>query len=266
MTTEKQIIQGQIISNRKVAVDHYVMKLNVQGLSANIEPGQFAMLKVQGDTTDPLLKIPLSIYDVDENNVSFLYRVVGKATKILQQKQEGEYLELLIPLGNGFDLAKISNPDISQVLLVGGGCGIAALHYAARKIAESNKEILVYLGVASDKYLICVDEFRALNAKIKIATDDGSYGFKGNVIELLENDFVKQSANLMIYASGPEIMLQELIKYTRRYNIPTQVALESYMACGFGVCLGCSVKTTEGNKLCCTDGPVFNAEQINVVL
>ena len=264
MKKSNKIIQSEVIANHCVAADHYAIELSfasLSSLSKSIIPGQFFMVKVQNNTLDPLLKIPLSVHNVDKDKLTLLYRVVGRATGILSAKRTGEIIEILGPLGNGFDLTLSTNAE--KIIIVGGGCGVAPLYYLAKKIAKQHttKKIVACLGALNNELLAGVDEFQQLEVETYTATDDGSRGYHGNVISLLreQQEFLKNS---FIYASGPKRMLFELKKFCDEHKISAQVSLEEYMACGIGVCLGCAVDTIGGYKLCCKDGPVFNIEAI----
>ncbi|MDD5045304.1 MAG: dihydroorotate dehydrogenase electron transfer subunit, partial [Candidatus Omnitrophica bacterium] len=176
----------------------------------------------------------------------------------LSQKGAGEYLDVIGPLGNGFTLPLTPYP---LSLLVAGGMGVAPLVYLAEILKRS--KILVLIGAQSKSGIICEKEFKDLGCSVKIATDDGSCGFRGKVTELLSNILVTMDCRpATIYACGPRPMLKAVAEIAQKENIPAQISLEEHMACGIGACLGCAVNTRAGYKRVCKDGPVFGAEEI----
>ena len=255
----KRIIIAKIISNRMIACDHWLMKIESEWLRDNSLPGQFVNITPQENTTDPLLKIPLGVHSVDDGGITLLYRVVGQGTELLASRKVGEEVTVLGPLGNGFDL-KI---DFDSVFLIAGGCGVSPLYFLAAELVRQNKQVDLFLGAANEKYLVCENEFKQLNIPIHVATDDGSKGYHGYIAECLEEYLNNNNiANSVIYASGPTPMLRAVKQISRDFNISAQLSFEAYMACGIGVCLGCAIATKNGYKLCCKDGPVFNADDI----
>ncbi len=245
-----KLIDCKIISNTAVAADYYLMQLQIEDFAAT--PGQFVMVQIMGDTTDPLLRIPLGIHAINDNGISLLYRVVGQGTKLLSQKQAGETLNILGPLGNGFNITAHQNN-----ILVAGACGIAPLYALAQKLIK-NQNVTLFVGAAT-KAQIVTDEFKQLNIEIHVATEDDSAGYYGLVTDLAKQYLTD---DIMVYACGPNGMLKALAEITNSLNIPAQLSLESYMSCGIGMCRGCAVNTKSGYKMCCKDGPVFAAEDL----
>lgn len=231
----------EILENNKVSDDIYLMKLNTSLKGA---PGQFYMLKA--GNLDPLLPRPISIYDVGENGISFLYQVVGKGTKIMAKKKPGETIEILGPLGNGFTI------EGKKVAVVGGGIGIAPLLYLCKKLKSENKYVEVFLGYRTKPYLN--EDFEKISDKVSIATEDGSVGHKGYVTEIIGKDFDT------LYSCGPNLMMKSL----KSLNICDReyYSLEARMACGIGACLGCSIKTVNGMKRVCHEGPIFSKDEV----
>ena len=231
----------KILENKKVSDGIYLMKLNTSLKGA---PGQFYMLKV--GNLDPLLPRPISIYDVEENEISFLYQVVGKGTEIMANKKVGERIEILGPLGNGFNI------EGKKVAVVGGGIGIAPLLYLCKKLKSKNKHVEVFLGYRTKPYL--TEEFEKIADKVSIATEDGSVGHKGYVTEIIGRDFDT------LYSCGPNLMMKSL----KSLNICDReyYSLEARMACGIGACLGCSIKTVNGMKRVCHEGPIFSKDEV----
>lgn len=231
----------KILENKKVSDGIYLMKLNTSLKGA---PGQFYMLKV--GNLDPLLPRPISIYDVGENEISFLYQVVGKGTEIMAEKKPGDKIEILGPLGNGFTV------EGEKVAVVGGGIGIAPLLYLCKKLKSVNKHVEVFLGYRTKPYL--TEEFEKIADKVSIATEDGSVGHKGYVTEIIGNDFDT------LYSCGPNLMMKSI----KSLNICDReyYSLEARMACGIGACLGCGIKTVNGMKRVCHKGPIFSKDEV----
>lgn len=246
----------KILSNKKIAGDHYALSFKSP---QKVKPGQFFNIKVN-DSQEPFLRRPFSAHKIEKGKIGILYKVVGKATEILSARKKGNVLDVLGPLGNGF----IMNP-ISPAILVAGGHGVAPLYALAKAIRSKKHKVTVFIGGRTKKQIISDRELRKLGAKVHIATEDGSKGYKGFITGLLNNKLQKtryMMHEVKIFACGPKGMLKALSNLARDYGIPCQVSLEEYMACGIGTCLGCAVKTKTGYKLVCKDGPVFNAKDI----
>jgi dihydroorotate dehydrogenase electron transfer subunit len=225
---------------------------NIYKLSAEfkveIKPGQFFMLKTLDNSF--LLPRPISVYDVNENIVSFLYRIEGQGTKNISNLCANDKIQLFGPLGSCFDTEKLSG----KIAIIGGGIGIAPLFYLT-KILSKNAD--VYLGYKDMENMYLFEEFKSYADKTVIVTEDGSYGEHGFV-----TDYVQYNKYDVVVTCGPEIMMNKIIKDCRASNIKCYVSLERRMACGMGACLGCTVETKNGNKRACKDGPVFDSEEL----
>lgn len=256
-----RIEKAKIISNHRVADNCYKISLDSKKISGSCHPGQFINLKLNNNYR-PLLRKPFSIHGVKGSWIQLLYRVVGQGTEILSRKRPGERLDIIGPLGKGFNYS-FTESELSIPLLVAGGMGVAPLFYLASKISAFKP--LVLIGAKTSRQILCKNDFKKIGCGVKIATDDGSLGYKGKVTDLLRR--ILKSSRLtkktsIIYACGPEAMLKEIRRISRKYRLAGQVSLEAYMACGFGVCLGCSLDTKTGYKLVCKDGPVFDIRQL----
>jgi dihydroorotate dehydrogenase electron transfer subunit len=261
---KKKVIKTEITSNRKVARDHFVMELEAPYLAKNAKPGQFVNVKVSENTTDPLLRIPLGIHAVRNKRVKMLYKVVGQATEILSAKRKGEMLDVLGPIGNGYDLSPLSKKGASAAL-VAGGHGVAPLYGLAEAITKRKKKVAFFTGAGTADHIVCDKELRKLGVKVYIATEDGSQGKKCYVTDILKEHFERTSDDkkrMIIYACGPRPMLAAVARFSKQVGVPAQVSLDAYMACGTGACLGCAIETVDGYKLVCKDGPVFDAQEI----
>ena len=275
-------IKAEVIYNRKIKKNYYEISLSSPQIAKNASPGQFVNIKVN-DGIEPLLRRPLSIHKISHQVTRFpghqikekecivmLYEVMGKGTEILSQRKHGEFLDIIGPLGNGFSLGRGLSTVDRRPILVAGGMGTAPLVFLAEKLVH--RKPLVLIGAKAEDALLCEREFKDLGCKVKIATDDGSRGFKGYVSDLLLQ--ILSTVNCepsTIYACGPLPLLKEICRISEEHNIPAQVSLESHMACGIGACMGCVIKTRgEGRrtkddfeyKRVCKEGPVFEARQI----
>ncbi len=223
----------------------------------NPEPGQFYMIEV-GNSFDPLLKRPFSYFRKTEEGIQFLYTIKGKGTSLMKDFKQGKFININGPLGTGYPkLEKGYTP-----LLVAGGIGIASIFSLAETFAK--KAIILY-GARNKDNILALNELKGLTDELIISTDDGSLGEKGTVIDVL-NDFLTRRSSLvprhLLYACGPKPMLEAISKIVIDKGINGYVSMEENMACGFGACLGCAVKTIHGYKRVCKEGPVFPIEEI----
>ncbi len=269
-------LKAKIIKNKKLTPSIYYLELKIPKLAGKLIPGQFLHVRLLG-TTDPLLRRPLSVNRiVNKNNVGIVYKVVGKGTYLLKEMAVGETVDVLGPLGNGFDLSKIEN-NKGPVIFVAGGMGIAPFVFLAKYLRVKKRKVIAFVGMDTKKELVVIDELKKLGCKVKVSTDDGSRGFKGYVSDMLEKYLAKPQTRIpkpYIYACGPKPMLKALRDVAASYNLKGQVSLDEMMGCGIGACLGCVVKTrnfTEQGakdvkeivyKRICKDGPVFDINEI----
>ena len=253
----------KIKSNKRIADKYFHLVIHAPTIASVARPGQFVNIKVS-DGLDPLLRRPLSIHRVKESRIELLYEVVGKGTELLSQRKSGEDLDIIGPLGNGFS-SQLSALSSQQSILVAGGMGVAPLVFLAEKLRAKSSELraTVLIGAKTKKRITCEKEFIKLGCNVKIATDDGSEGFKGRVTDLLKDLLQAADYRLStIYACGPRPMLREISRISQGYKIPAQISLEEHMSCGIGACLGCVVETIDGYKRVCKEGPVFGADEI----
>jgi len=262
-------IDAEIISNVKIFKAYYLLRLEVDNAFKDAQPGQFVHVKV-GGSDEPLLRRPFSVHAFapvqsktsgKKCSLDILYEVKGKGTQLLAEKKQGELINLLGPLGNGFDYAP-NNKAGKLNILIAGGMGVVPLSFLSQKLTASKK--LVLIGSAAENKILCEDEFRKSGCEVKIATEDGSRGLRGKVTDLFKRVLLKLGGSQapMVYACGPKAMLTVLAKMCMIEKIPLQVSLEEFMGCGIGACLGCAVETKQGFRRVCADGPVFNAEDI----
>jgi len=238
----KSYKDGIIASN--VEISPNIFEIVLEGDFKGI-PGQFYMLR-GWNGLDPFLARPISIADLQEGAITFLYEVRGRGTHIISQLKKGDKLSLLGPLGNGFDF-KIEG----RIGLVSGGIGLAPMYYLAKSL-EARSDL--YAGFRSQPYFM--DKFLPYSKSIYISTEDGSVGHKGYIIDI----FNPHHYDLVI-ACGPSPMLKVLMEKCRGI-VPVYLSMESYMGCGVGTCLGCTIKTTKGMERVCKEGPVFLSEEV----
>ncbi len=230
--------------NIALTKDVYKMILsgNTDGITAS---GQFVNILIDG----LYLRRPISVCDYENGSLTLVYKVVGKGTKIMSQMIGGEKLDILVGLGNGYDLSKAGDTP----LLIGGGVGVPPLYNLAKKLISKGKKVTVILGFNTKSEVFYEEEFKNLGALVKITTVDGSYGIKGFVTNGIEEGYS------YFYTCGPEPMLKAVYGATKTSG---EFSFEERMGCGFGACMGCSCKTLYGNKRICKDGPVLNKEEI----
>jgi dihydroorotate dehydrogenase electron transfer subunit len=250
------LIENSILeSKRQLGERIFLIKLNSPNIAKNAKPGQFCNIKVS-ENDFPLLRRPFSISKVEGDSIYFLFDVHGEGTKILSQKVKGDVLDILGPLGNGFDYSG----EFKTALIVAGGMGSAPFPFLTSKL--SDKEIVSFIGARNSSLVLTEDL-----TNVHLATDDGSLGYKGTVVELLSK-YVENNKfdSLRIFSCGPNPMLKALQKISIEKNLDCQLSLECAMACGFGICQGCPIETGngEGYKLVCKDGPVFNAKDVKL--
>jgi dihydroorotate dehydrogenase electron transfer subunit len=245
-------------SVREIASNIFQLSFRSPTIARQAIPGQFVNVKV-GDAAGPLLRRPFSIFSIEKETVSIIFNVVGPGTKILSQKETGELLDVLGPLGRG--VFPYDDEQFQTALLVAGGLGVASLPFLNSQIPPGKKRIS-FLGARTAAQIV-----RVGLESIFVATDDGSEGFHGTVVDLfrivLDRSVVEQPR---IFSCGPLPMMRALKDFARTKNIQCYVALECEMACGVGLCQGCPVETLNGNRrydLVCREGPVFEASRVN---
>ena len=230
-----------------VALTDSVMKMTLVGDTSDITAsGQFVNVKLDG----LFLRRPISVCDRVENELTIIYKVVGKGTEQMRDMKSGEKLDILTGLGNGYDLS----PAGDNPLLIGGGVGVPPMYMLAKELIKQGKKVSVILGFNTKSELFCEEDFKALGASVTVTTVDGSYGVKGFV-----TDAMKDMEYSYFYTCGPEPMLKAVYNTSKTSG---QFSFEERMGCGFGACMGCSCKTLYGNKRICKDGPVLVKEEI----
>ncbi|KJJ84512.1 Cytochrome-c3 hydrogenase, gamma subunit [Candidatus Omnitrophus magneticus] len=261
-TIKKTDEEVYIFSNKEVASEYFVLEIISDRLRDVSCPGQFMNIRVQDNSYDPLLRVPLGLYKKTSRGISFLYKVIGAGTRLLSLKQKGEKLSILGPLGNGFNL-EVNASDM--ILFIGGGHGIAPLFAAAEALLGKTEKIIFFYGAKTKGAIVFVENLRKIADDVFIATEDGTSGTRGYVTELVEkflNKNTENKYNIRVFSCGPKPMLKAVSSLLEKHNVGTQVSCDEYMACGIGACRGCAIETIQGIKLVCSDGPVFEAKEI----
>lgn len=259
--------EAEITGNRGIAPGVFLMILRAPSLAERARPGQFVMLRVQAGL-DPLLRRPFSVcgrFEDDEFGV--LYKVVGRGTTLLSKKRPGECMQVLGPLGNGFQIEAVSRP----LWLVGGGMGTAPLLFLAQTLLQRGEKGFSFLtGFSGQEDVLRPGDILSSKVETDIATDDGSLGYAGPVTDLLQArmaGFQEMKGRGAVCACGPSAMLQQVAAIAEAAGVVCRVSLEATMACGMGVCLGCTVPGVPGERPAylrvCTEGPVFSAETVD---
>ena len=234
----------QICSNTALTDSVYKMVL-CGDTSAITAAGQFVNIQLSGK----FLRRPISVCDYDDKTLTIIYKVVGKGTQQMSAMAEGEELDILTGLGNGYDLS-VSG---SEPVLLGGGVGVPPMYNLAKKLIAQGKKPAVILGFNTKSEVFYENEFKALGCDVTVTTVDGSYGKKGFVTDALPENYT------YFYTCGPEPMLKAVYRATKTSG---QMSFEERMGCGFGACMGCSCKTLTGYKRICKEGPVMRKEEI----
>ncbi len=260
----KELI-AHIVSQQVVGREYREMVLEVPDLK-DVSPGQFVNLKVISTSFDPLLRRPFSVHHWEpvEKKIHLLYRIVGQGTSLLSHLPVGERMSLLAPLGRGFSLEGLT-PE-TPTLLIAGGIGFAPLYFLACCLQERKVPFEIFLGGRSREDITGAEKIKKLTGHLpRITTEDGSLGEKGLVTVALEEYLDSCSVRIFpsqLFACGPNPMLEAVVDIAiSQGNMPLQFSVESVMACGIGVCLGCVCRpfSENGYKKVCTDGPVFSA-------
>lgn len=238
-----------IKSNQKIA--HNIFQMTLIGDTSQItNPGQFINIKID-DNYQNFLRRPISISSYIENEITIIYKIFGIGTERLSYKKPGDTLDILCPLGNGFTIKK----NIKKSLLIGGGVGVPPLLELAKQLKDNNLEFNVIIGFSNSEEVFLENEFKELTEKTIVCTIDGSYGEKGNVLEVIKEKSLDFD---YYYACGPEKMLHALVKE----GYVGQLSFEERMGCGFGACMGCSHKTVQSYKRICKEGPVLESSEV----
>jgi len=242
----EEMAQGTVIMN----------EIEAPRIAAKAKPGQFVIVKAN-ETGE---RIPLTISDSDADNgtITIIYMVVGKSTAIFKELQVGDVFQDVIgPLGKPTHIEKLGN-----VVCVGGGTGVAVLYPITRGFKQAGNNVISIIGARNKDLLILEDKMKATSDEFHVCTDDGSYGHKGFVTEVLEDVLKNNQINLVV-AIGPVPMMKFVSKITKNYNVKTLVSLNPIMIDGTGMCGGCRVSVGGKTQFACVDGPEFDGHEVD---
>ena len=228
-------------------------------LASVAKPGQFINIRV-GENF-PLLRRPFSIFSIDGNNVSIVFNVIGTGTKVLARKRNGDTIDVLCPCGINF--LSFVDDTFETAIFVAGGIGVAPFPFLTKNFPK-NKKIVTYLGGRHKELIV---EKNLTN--VKIATDDGSLGFKGTVLDLIKDDFAKNNYNnVRFFLCGPTRMMKAVADFAKGIGAECYASLECDMACGIGLCQGCNIEMIGGEKkykLVCKEGTIFETQTVKLL-
>ncbi|MBD5284789.1 MAG: dihydroorotate dehydrogenase electron transfer subunit [Bacteroides sp.] len=256
MAPKKYIMDFEVVKNDRLHDLYTLLILKpVEKDLPEINPGQFVQVAVDNSKTT-FLRRPISVNFVDraKNHLWLLVRKAGDGTAALMEKKQGDVINLILPLGNSFTMPQPG----TRVLLAGGGVGVAPMLYWGSKLKEAGIAVEFLLGARSAKDVLELPEFEAVG-KVHVSTEDGSMGEQGLVTG---NSALSSEKWDIIYCCGPAPMMKAVAKVAASIGADCEVSLENMMACGLGACLCCVEKTVKGNVCVCTEGPIFNINQL----
>jgi dihydroorotate dehydrogenase electron transfer subunit len=262
-------VAAPVIANARLSRDYSVLSLAAPEVGRRTRPGQFVMVKPAG-VTDPLLRRPFSVFEIlrdatgEVTGVSILNKKAGRSTTRLYELEEGDIVSCLGPLGVPFTPV----PSPKEGWMVAGGVGLAPFATLAESLASSGTAATLFYGARTTDELFYLEFFEKLGIKLVLSTEDGGRGIKGRVTAPLEAALKAAGpAGAMVYACGPEPMLEAVAKLAARYNQPSQVSVERVMGCGLGGCYSCVVPVKHGDEHAnlvrsCISGPVFDGAEL----
>lgn len=253
---KKYILDLKVKAAERVSGKHVLLKLTHDEKLPEMVPGQFVEVRVDG-SSKTMLRRPISInfVDYDANELWLLVAVVGDGTHHLASLGEGDIVNCVLPLGNGFTMPAAAD---DKYLLVGGGVGVAPLLYMGAQIQAMGGDPVFLLGARTKADLLMFDEFEKYG-RVCVTTEDGSIGEKGFVTN---HSLLNKADFNMMSVCGPKPMMMAVARYADKAGVSCEVSLENMMACGIGACLCCVEKTIDGNLCVCKDGPVFNIKKL----
>ena len=248
----------ELISKAQPSEGVFDYTIECHQMAIKAKPGQFLHILCGGDS---YLRRPISICDViDTRLIRFIFQVKGEGTKALSRAKVGERMDVLGPLGNGFDYQQKAEQE-GDCVLIGGGIGIFPLLGLARRMKDKP---VVMLGFRNTDSMLLTGEFSVVARSLYVSSDDGSVGVEGNVTDILKHSLSMGSKISKIYTCGPKPMMKAVAEIARENNIACEASLEERMGCGVGACVTCTCTMTDGSrKRVCKDGPVFNALEVD---
>ena len=248
-----EVLYGEVIRKNFIAKNIVAMDIEYEG-EKKIQPGQFVNIKIK----EFFLRRPISIADAEDDHFTIVFRIVGEGTEALSDYTKGDVVEYTCPTGRFFEIKE----DEERVLLIGGGLGVPPLYLVAKRYRELGKTVTCALGFRNYNDVFYEDRFLDLGCQVYVATDDGSYGFKGSVIDMIDQRRLHLYGGL-VYVVGPKQMLRDCQeKFDKGF-----ISMEERMGCGMGACMGCVCKDkNDPDKYyrVCKEGPVFNIGQVEI--
>ena len=254
--------QSVVALHEDVGPGYRFLELEAPRLADALAPGQFVHVRVPG-LEPTALRRPFSVFDADGGRVTLLYKVVGRGTAALARVRVGEAVDVMGPLGHGFPATSAGVP-----LLVGGGYGVAPLHFLAKRLKDPRT--ILFVGGRTKDDLLALDRFAALGVDVRTATNDGSAGVKGFVTEPLDDALIElrqKEEPFELFTCGPDGLLKAVAMRATGTGMPGWISMDRHMVCGVGACFACiqKIRMPNGdvfNARCCVNGPVFKAEDI----
>ncbi len=255
-------IRATIVQMRSISLGVSIITLECSEIAASAKPGNFVNIKIN-DATQPLLRRPFSIHHVRGSLIDLMVKSIGCGTTLFCNAPVGSSVMVLGPLGNSFDR---SSTPFQTAILVSGGVGTAPMLFLEKTLVGEGKKVINLIGGRTKNDLLAQNL-----ANCRFATDDGSVGFRGTIVQLLQSELpdLKKNGTLKIFACGPNPMLKALARFCHEHRLACDLSLESLMGCGIGICYGCCVEVSnpEGGSrtiLLCQEGPVINAELLQI--
>lgn len=254
--------RAELVDRQTLSSDAHLLHFRSESLFESFRPGQFTMVRLP-ERSDVLLRRPYSFCDADvEGRFSLLVKEAGRGTRALARLPLGTYVSCLGPLGSAF----VPPSPARTPVVVAGGVGIAPFIAFCRALHRDGRSGIVLLGGRQRRDLYLLETFEALGMDVRCATEDGSFGRKGLVTDLLQ-EALDEAPSPALYSCGPSPMLRKVAEIAQPLEVPHQVSLERRMGCGMGCCLGCVVYVRAGGDgsdyvRCCTEGPVFDADAV----
>lgn len=247
----------RIVKKRVLNPTVTMMEIEAPAVARKAEPGQFIILRV--DENGERIPLTIAAYDREAGTVSIIFQIVGATTEKLNHKEEGEYLQDFVgPLGRATE-----TEGLKRVAVVGGGVGTAIAYPVAKKLHDDGCHVDLIVGFRNKDLIILEDEFKAASTNLIIGTDDGSYGKKALVTDLLKEQIEAGAQYDRVIAIGPVIMMKFVCQLTKEYGIPTVVSMNPIMIDGTGMCGGCRLTVGGKTKFACVDGPEFNGFEVD---
>lgn len=248
----------QIVRKQEMARGTIIrFDISAPKIAKKVKAGQFVILRVN-ETGE---RIPLTVADKDSfaGTITLIFQVVGKTTALMRSLNEGDMIRDVVgPLGKTAETEKIGT-----VIMVGGGTGVAILHHVAKAFKEAGNHVIGIIGAQNKEMLILENEMKHICDELVVTTDDGSYGKQGFVTDPLKKYMEERYDIKLVYAIGPIIMMKNVVKLTKLFDVKTMVSLNPIMIDGTGMCGGCRVKVNNKTQFCCVDGPDFDGFEVD---